>query len=49
MPSRLTVQAYSEIVYMVSFDINAQPPENTLRWLDTLHFPLASMLRVPDT
>ena len=22
MPSRLTVQAYSEIVYMVSFDIN---------------------------
>ena len=32
-----------------TLDIHAQPPENTLRWLDTLHFPLASMLRVPDT
>jgi len=32
-----------------TLDINIEPSEQTLRWLGTLHFPLASMLRVPDT
>jgi len=33
----------------ITFDVPVTHSDIDLRWLDTLHFPLASMLRVPDT